>query len=257
MSNPMLITKKLNRVGLIIIDRPKAINAINQLLLDGLLSALSSYDQDDHVQAIVLAGSDKAFSVGADINALISFNSDKKLFEAYIRKFRCIGEIRKPIIAAVSGWCLGGGNELAMACDMIIASETAVFGQPEINLGLIPGAGGTQRLLRSVGKAVAMEMILNNRLITAQEALSFGLINRVVDKDSYLNDSLKLADDISQRAPLAIYAAKKMINIAFDSFLSDGINSEMEVFESLLNTVDSQEGLCAFLEKRNPQWKGN
>jgi enoyl-CoA hydratase len=164
--------------------------------------------------------------------------------------------IKNPVIAAVSGWCLGGGNELAMSCDLIIASETARFGQPEINLGVIPGAGGTQRLTRAVGKAIAMEMVLNNRTLTAQEALQFGLVNRVVPVERYLEEALGLAEQIAGRAPLAVRLGKEAVNHAFESFLSDGLADERRAFYFLFASQDQKEGMSAFVEKRKPNWKG-
>ncbi len=165
-------------------------------------------------------------------------------------------QVKIPVIAAVSGWCLGGGNELAMACDMIVASETARFGQPEINLGVIPGAGGTQRLTRAVGKSIAMEMVLNNRHLTADEAQHYGLVNRVVPVEAYLDQALELANEIAARAPIAVRLGKEMVNQAFESHLSDGIADERRVFYFLFSTEDQKEGMQAFIEKRTPEWKG-
>jgi enoyl-CoA hydratase len=165
--------------------------------------------------------------------------------------------MRKPVVAAVSGWCLGGGNELAMACDMIVASETARFGQPEISLGVIPGAGGTQRLTRAIGKAVAMEMVLNNRTLTALEAQQLGLVNRVVPVEVYLEEAVRLADEIGSRAPLAVRLAKEAVNHAFESFLADGIADERRSFYFLFSSQDQKEGMQAFVSKRKPVWKGS
>jgi enoyl-CoA hydratase len=164
--------------------------------------------------------------------------------------------VQKPVIAAVSGWALGGGCEIALACDMIVASETAKFGQPEVTIGVIPGAGGTQRLPRAVGKALAMEMILNNRTLSAQEALQYGLVNRVAPASDYLNEALKLAEEIASRAPLAVRAAKKMINAAYELPLNDGLDAEKQTFYDLFDTADQKEGMQAFVEKRAPQWTG-
>jgi enoyl-CoA hydratase len=173
-----------------------------------------------------------------------------------IAPFDQIQTIHKPVIAAVSGWCLGGGNELAMSCDMIVASESAQFGQPEINLGVIPGAGGTQRLARAVGKAVTMEMVLNNRMLTAQEALQYGLVNRVVPVERYLEEALQLAAEIADRAPLAVRLGKEMVNQAGESFLSDGLKDERRAFYGLFASQDQKEGMQAFVEKRAANWKG-
>jgi enoyl-CoA hydratase len=174
----------------------------------------------------------------------------------HIAVFGGIRTIRKPVIAAVSGWALGGGCEVALSCDMIVASESATFGQPEINIGVIPGAGGTQRLTRAVGKVIAMEMILNDRRLTAQEAYQFGMVNRVVPMESYLEEALKLAEEIASRAPAAVRAAKKMINQAFERTLSEGLAAEKQEFYSLFATEDQKEGMRAFIEKRQPEWKG-
>jgi enoyl-CoA hydratase len=170
--------------------------------------------------------------------------------------FGRIRTIRKPVIAAVSGWALGGGCELILSCDMIVASDSAKFGQPEINIGVIPGAGGTQRLVRALGKALAMEMILNNRTLTAQEALQYGLVNRVVPVSDYLNEALKLAEEIASRAPLAVRAAKRMINLSYETFLAEGLAEEKRVFYGLFSSEDQKEGMQAFIEKRKPNWTG-
>jgi enoyl-CoA hydratase len=174
----------------------------------------------------------------------------------HIAVFGRIRTIRKPVIAAVSGWALGGGCEVALSCDMIVASESATFGQPEISIGVIPGAGGTQRLTRAVGKAIAMEIILNDRRLTAQEAYQFGMVNRVVPVESYLDEALTLAEEVAARAPVAVRAAKKMINQAFERTLSDGLAVEKQEFYNLFATEDQREGMQAFIDKRKPQWKG-
>jgi enoyl-CoA hydratase len=174
----------------------------------------------------------------------------------HVAVFSRVRTIRKPVIAAVSGWALGGGCEVALSCDMIVASESAKFGQPEITIGVIPGAGGTQRLTRALGKAIAMEMILNNRTLNAQEAYQFGLVNRVVPVEGYLEESLKLAEEIASRAPVAARVAKKMINQAFEGTLSEGLAAEKQEFYNLFATEDQKEGMQAFIEKRKPEWKG-
>jgi enoyl-CoA hydratase len=174
----------------------------------------------------------------------------------FIGSFDRIRRIKKPIIAAVSGWALGGGCELAMSCDMIVASEKARFGQPEITIGVIPGAGGTQRLTLAVGKAIAMEMVLNNRTLSAQEALQFGLVNRVVPVDSFLEAAVALAEEIGSRAPLAVRAGKDAVNAVFEGSLSEGLSTEKELFYGLFSTEDQKEGMQAFVEKRKPNWQG-
>lgn len=244
------------RVGLIRIDRPKALNALNSTVMAELGQALEDYDADPEVGAIVITGDSRAFAAGADIKEMVDSTAAEMLQYEPIERWDLIREIKKPIIAAVSGWCLGGGNELAMACDMIIASETAKFGQPEINIGVIPGAGGTQRLTRAVGKVLAMEMVLNNRHLNAEEARSFGLVNRVVPVETYLEEALILADEIAQRAPIAVRLGKEMVDQAFESFLADGIADERRSFYFLFSTEDQKEGMRAFMEKRDAAWKG-
>ena len=218
--------------------------------------ALNDFDRDSRVGAMVITGDKRAFAAGADIKEMAEASAVEMLQRDHISAFDGIMQIKKPVIAAVSGWCLGGGNELAMSCDMIVASETAKFGQPEINLGVIPGAGGTQRLTRAVGKAVAMEMVLNNRTLTAEEALDFGLVNRVVPVESYLAAALELANEIATRAPLAIRFGKEAVNQAFESPLSDGLAEERRAFYFLFASQDQKEGMQAFIEKRTPDWQG-
>jgi enoyl-CoA hydratase len=251
-----ILAETHNRVGLIRLNRPKALNALNNILINELMDALVTFDRDTNVGAIVITGDERAFAAGADIKEMIDDTPISILRRDHIAPFDRIMKIRKPVIAAVSGWCLGGGNELAMSCDMIIASETAKFGQPEINLGVIPGAGGTQRLTRAVGKAIAMEMVLNNRTLFAEEAAQFGLVNRVVPVERYLEEALALANELAARAPLAIQLGKEAVNHAFESFLSDGLKDERRAFYYLFASEDQKEGMRAFAEKRNPEWKG-
>jgi enoyl-CoA hydratase len=214
------------------------------------------FDRDPAIGAIVLTGDERAFAAGADIKEMADASAVEMLQTDRISLWDRLRKIKIPLVAAVSGWCLGGGNELAMACDMIVASETARFGQPEINLGVIPGAGGTQRLTRAVGKAVAMEMVLNNRQLSADEALAMGLVNRVVPVERYLDEAVALAQEIAERAPLAVRLGKEMVNQAFESFLADGIAAERRSFYFLFSTKDQKEGMQAFMEKRKPQWSG-
>jgi enoyl-CoA hydratase len=244
------------QVGLLRINRPKARNALNSTVLRELGDALEALDANPAVGAIVISGDDQAFAAGADIKEMADATAVHMLTRSHIPQFDRVRGIHKPIIAAVSGWCLGGGNELAMACDMIIASETARFGQPEINLGVIPGAGGTQRLTRAVGKALAMEMVLNNRQLSAEEALRYGLVNRVVPVERYLDEAMQLAAEIAACAPVAVRLAKEAINHAFESFLSDGLADERRAFYMLFATQDQKEGMQAFVEKRKAAWKG-
>jgi enoyl-CoA hydratase len=243
-------------VGLIRIDRPKALNALNRAVMEELHQALVSFDRNSNIGAIVITGDERAFAAGADIKEMAEATAVSMLADDPIGLWDHVQEVRKPVIAAVSGWCLGGGCELAMACDMIIASETAVFGQPEINLGVIPGAGGTQRLTRTVGKVTAMEMILNDRRLNAEEALGLGLVNRVVSKELFLEQAIELATEIAARAPVAVRLGKEMVRRAHETHLSDGIAEERRNFYFLFSTEDQEEGMQAFMEKRSAQWKG-
>lgn len=253
----MILVEKRGRVGLITLNRPQAMNALNNQLMNEVMDALESFDRDDAVGAMVITGNEKAFAAGADIKEMSGKSAEEMKESDHVAVFGRIRSVEKPVIAAVSGWALGGGCEIALSCDMIVASESAKFGQPEITIGVIPGAGGTQRLARAVGKALAMEMILNNRTLTAQEALHHGLVNRVAPVDAYLDEALKLAEEIASRAPLAARAAKKMINAAYESSLTDGLAEERQTFYDLFNTADQKEGMQAFVEKRKPQWTGN
>ncbi|MBT3240175.1 MAG: enoyl-CoA hydratase [Chloroflexi bacterium] len=251
-----ILVETRENVGLIRLNRPRAFNALNTELITELVDALQKFDQQDGVGAIVITGNDKVFAAGADIKEMAESTVVDRIKNDSIAILSKIRQVKKPIIAAISGWALGGGCELAMACDMIIASETAQFGQPEINLGVIPGAGGTQRLTRIVGKAIAMEMILNDRRLTAEEALQMGLINRVVPVEIYLEETLKMAQEIAVRAPIAVQFAKKAINQAYESSLSDGLEDERQAFYLLFGTEDQKEGMRAFSEKRPPKWQG-
>jgi enoyl-CoA hydratase len=256
MSYEMILTETRGRVGLITFNHPQAMNALNNQLLRELMDALDIFDENDDIRAMVITGSEKAFAAGADIKEMADKSIQQMMDTDHVAVFGRIRTIRKPVIAAVSGYALGGGCEIALSCDMIIASESAKFGQPEINIGVIPGAGGTQRLTRAVGKAIAMEMILNNRTLTAQEAYQFGMVNRVVSISDYLNEALNLAEEIASRAPLAVRAAKQMINQSYERFLIDGLSEEKQAFYNLFATEDQQEGMRAFIEKRKPEWKG-
>ena len=256
MSYQMILTEIRGRVGLITLNRPQALNALNNQLVREMMEALESFDSDDNVGAMVITGSEKAFAAGADIKEMADKSAQQMTESDSVAVFSKIMSIRKPVIAAVSGYALGGGCEVAMSCDMIVASESTKFGQPEITIGVIPGAGGTQRLTRAIGKSLAMEMILNNRTLSAQEAYQFGLVNRVVPVDQYLNEALKLAEEIAARAPVAIKAAKNMINEAYEHSLSDALNEEKSEFYNLFSTEDQKEGMKAFTEKRKPNWKG-
>jgi enoyl-CoA hydratase len=252
----MILTETRGRVGLVTINRPKAMNALNNQLMRELMDALDTFDKDDNIGAMVITGNEKAFAAGADIKEMADKTIHQMMDSDHIAVFGRIRTIQKPVIAAVSGWALGGGCELALSCDMIVASDSAQFGQPEISIGVIPGAGGTQRLTRAVGKALAMEIILNDRRLNAQEALQYGLVNRVVPVSDYLNVAILLADEIASRAPLAVRAAKKMINQSYEHFLAEGLAEEKQVFYNLFASEDQKEGMKAFAEKRKPNWSG-
>ena len=245
-----------NAVGLVRLNRPKALNALNFGLMRELVSALSDFDADDSIRCLVITGDERAFAAGADIKEMAGASAIEMLTRGTVELWDRLRVLRKPLIAAVSGHCLGGGCELAMACDLIVASDTARFGQPEITVGVIPGAGGTQRLTRAVGKAIAMEVILNGRVLSAAEALQFGLINRVVPAAAYLDEALQMAAEIGKRAPLAVQMAKSAINKAEELALTEGIDYERRNFYLLFASADQKEGMAAFAAKRDPNWTG-
>ncbi|HEY54333.1 MAG TPA: enoyl-CoA hydratase [Caldilineae bacterium] len=243
-------------VGLIRFNRPQALNALSPDLMEELGQALLAFDADPNVGCIVITGNEKAFAAGADIKAMANASAIDMLSNDIIAKWETIRHINKPIIAAVSGYCLGGGCELAMSCDMIVASESAKFGQPEINLGIIPGFGGTQRLTHAVGKAVSMEMVLTGRMLGAEEAKDYGLVNHVTPVETYLDEALKLAAKVARQAPLAARLGKEAVNKAFELSLHEGLAHERRLFQMLFASEDQKEGMAAFVEKRKPTWMG-
>ncbi len=251
-----ILVRREGRVGVVQLNRPQALNALNGALMDELVTALRAFDADEGVGCIVITGSEKSFTAGADIKQMASASVVEMMDSPFIGYWDAVEAIRKPVIAAVSGYCFGGGCELAMICDLIVASETALFGQPEINLGIIPGAGGTQRLTRAVGKSVAMDVILSGRRIDAQEALQFGLASRVFPAATFQEDVLKLAAEIAGKAPVALRVAKEAVNRAYASSLAEGVLFERRAFNLLFATEDQKEGMAAFVEKRAPVWKG-
>jgi len=251
-----ILTETNQNVGLITLNRPDSFNALNLEMLEELADAMNALDNQETIGSMVITGTQKFFAAGADITSMVNASEDEIRKSSFIPSFAKIQNIKKPVIAAVAGFCLGGGIELAMSCDLITAADNAKFGQPEINLGVIPGAGGTQRLTRAVGKFISMEMILNNRTISAEEAFGFGLINHVYDQENYLEQSINLAQQIAIRAPLAIIAAKKAINRSFETSLQKGLSEEREIFFSLFSSQDQKEGMKAFIEKRKPDWQG-
>ena len=251
-----LLTRIDGHVGVVQINRPKAMNALNGPTMSEIMSALEAFDADPAVGAMVLTGDERAFAAGADIKQMATASVVEMMNSPFIGYWDRLRAITKPVIAAVNGWCLGGGNELAMACDMIVAGEGAKFGQPEINLGVIPGAGGTQRLTRAVGKTIAMEMILNARQLSAEEALRYGLVNRVVPVERCLGEAVRLAEEIAARAPFAIRIAKEAVNAAFETSLAEGVSLERRLFSLLFSTEDQKEGMAAFIEKRAARFTG-
>ena len=242
-------------VGLVRLNRPQALNALNTQVVNELFAALAAFDGDDSIGCIVLTGSDKAFAAGADIKQMLDTDMVTMMTGEDFTDWSRMRRIAKPIVAAVSGWALGGGCELAMACDMVVASESARFGQPELTIGIMPGAGGTQRLTRAVGKAVAMEVMLGNRHLTADEALTAGLVNRVYPVDSYLDEALKLAGKIAAMPRVAVALIKDAVNKAYELSLTEGLDYEKRNFYLLFGTADKTEGMSAFVEKRPAQWQ--
>jgi len=251
-----LIIHKEGFVTTIQLNRPQALNALNLELMNQLIATFESLDKDDSVRCIVLTGSEKAFAAGADIKEMANASAVEMLERDQFAKWDKIRKVKKPIIAAVSGFALGGGCELMMHCDIIIASETAKIGQPEINIGVMPGAGGTQRLTRAVGKALAMELVLTGRFLSANEAMQTGLINKVVPVEFYLEEAQKLAAEIANRPPVAVRLAKEAILKSFDTTIEMGLEYERKNFYLLFATDDMKEGMAAFIEKRKPEWKG-
>jgi enoyl-CoA hydratase len=237
-------------------NRPRVLNALNPALIAELVDALQALDRDDAVRAIVLTGNERAFAAGADIGVMAESTVVEQLQRDQFATWDKVRKIKKPLIAAVSGWALGGGNETAMMCDMIVASETARFGQPEINIGVMPGAGGTQRIAQALGKAKAMEIVLTGRPITAEEALAMGLVNRIAPVESYLEEAQSLAREIAAKPPIAVQLAKQAVNAVFDDYLDRGLLTERRNFYLLFATEDQKEGMRAFLDKRPAAWKG-
>ena len=256
MSYENLLVLREDPIAIVQLHRPKVLNALNRALMQELVEALQQLDQDDKIRCLILTGDEKAFAAGADIREMVEAGPVEMLQRNTIGLWDRIQTLSKPIIAAVSGYAVGGGCELALLCDMIVASETARFSQPEINIGVIPGAGGTQRLARTLGKHRAMEFILTGRTMLAQEALAVGLVCRVVPPEACLDEACKLAGDICQRSPLAVKLAKETILKAFETSLKDGLDFERKCFYLLFGSEDQKEGMKAFLEKRKAEFKG-
>ena len=243
-------------IALIRLNRPKALNALNQPLMQELKQALQDIDENDDVRVTVITGNEKAFAAGADIKQMVDKSPVDMLKDDQFSTWDQIYKTKKPSIAAVSGFALGGGCELSMTCDMIVASETAKFGQPEIKIGVMPGAGGTQRLTRAIGKARAMEMVLAGKFISADEARDYGLVNKVVPVELYLEEAVKLAGEVAQHSPVALEMAKDSVKQVFETGLQEGLQYERKNFYTLFASEDQKEGMTAFIEKRDPVFKG-
>ena len=243
-------------VGIVLLNRPEALNALNDEVMGALVDALAELDADDGIRCIVLGGSERAFAAGADIGQMAEASAMEMYEARRIDRWDAIRRVRTPLVAAVSGFCLGGGCELAMACDLIVASETAQFGQPETGLGILPGAGGTQRLTRAVGKAKAMDVILSGRFLTAAEAERAGLVARVVAKEAWLEEAKAVAHAIASKGPVAQRLAKESVNRAFESTLETGLDYERKLLYLAFASEDAREGLTAFTEKRKPEFEG-
>jgi enoyl-CoA hydratase len=251
-----ILVERDGAVGIVTLNRPKVLNALNPQLLTELVDALEEFDRDPEVRCIALLGSDRAFAAGADIGTMADASPIQMLRENTFARVERIRELTTPVVAGVSGFALGGGCELAMACDLIIAAESAQFGQPEINLGIIPGAGGTQRLTRAVGKAVAMDMVLTGRSLSAAEARDAGLVARVVAPEAWRDETLAVCRTIASKSPLALQMAREAVNAAFETTLRSGIEFERRAFHVLFASDDQTEGMRAFLDKRQPAFTG-
>lgn len=255
-TDPILLVSHDGPVAIVRLNRPRVRNALNGALLGELADALDSLDTDAGTRVIVVTGDDRAFAAGADIAEMADASVAEMVTRPNLAQWDRMRKVRTPLIAAVAGYALGGGCELAMMCDMIVAAETARFGQPEINLGIIPGGGGTQRLVRAVGKARAMELILTGRMMSANEAFAAGLITKVVPAELFLTEAMRLAREIASKPPLAVRMAKDAVLKAFDTALETGLDYERGSFNLLFATEDRREGMRAFLEKRNPVFTG-
>ena len=254
MTTETIIVERRGRVGIVRLNRPQALNALNATLRNELLGAVEAFDADADVGCILITGSDKAFAAGADIKEMAD-KSYIDIFRAdYAADYERLTRVRKPVIAAVAGFALGGGCELAMMCDFIIAADNAKFGQPEIKLGIIPGIGGTQRLTRAVGKAKAMDLILTGRMMDAAEAERSGLVARVVPAASLMEEAIKVAESIAAMSQPSLLAAKEAVNRSFETSLAEGVRFERRVFHALFATKDRKEGMAAFIEKRPPRF---
>jgi enoyl-CoA hydratase len=252
----LVLAEREGAVGVVLLNRPQQLNALSDALMDELVQALEELDRDEAIRAIVLGGNERAFAAGADIAELVEASAIDLYYQRRVERWDAIRGLWTPLVAAVSGFCLGGGCELAMSCDLIVASETAQFGQPEASLGIIPGAGGTQLLTRAVGKALAMDVILSGRRLSAREALAAGLVARVVAKEAWLDEAKRVARDIADKGPVATRLAKESVDRAFETTLSAGLEAERRALYLAFASEDAKEGLTAFTEKRKPEFKG-
>jgi enoyl-CoA hydratase len=252
----LVLVEREEPIAVVLLNRPEQLNALSDELMDELVSELQTLDDDHQIRCVVLGGSERAFAAGADIGELAEASPVDLYYQRRVDRWDAIRTLRKPLVAAVSGYCLGGGCELAMACDLIVASETAVFGQPETGVGIIPGAGGTQRLTRAVGKSVAMDVVLSGRRLSAREALDAGLVARVVAREAWLDEAKHVAREIAAKAPVATLLAKEAVNRAYEGALSLGLDYERRALYLAFSSVDAREGLNAFLEKRPPEFEG-
>jgi enoyl-CoA hydratase len=255
-AEPVVLVERDESIAVVLLNRPKQLNALSDELMSALVDALRDLDADPSIRCIVVGGSERAFAAGADIGELAQATPVEMYYQRRVDRWDEIRTLWTPLVAAVSGFCLGGGCELAMACDVIVAAETAKFGQPETTLGLIPGAGGTQRLTRAVGKAIAMDVILSGRFLSADEALRAGLVARVVAKEAWLEEAKRVARDIAAKGPVATRLAKEAVDRAFEGPLTLGVEYERRLLYLALASEDAKEGLTAFLEKRRPDFEG-
>ena len=256
MSYENIIVEKSDGIITVSLNRPDALNALNDQLMDELLLEVDNYEKDESLRCMILTGSEKAFAAGADIKQMQPKTYMDVYKEDFItRNWERVANCRKPIIAAVSGYALGGGCELAMMCDFMVASESAKFGQPEINLGVSPGAGGTQRLTRFIGKSKSMDMCLTGRMMDAKEAESIGLVSRILSSDNFVDDVVEIAKEVANKSLVATMMTKEMVNRAYETTLAEGIRFERRLFHSMFATKDKAEGMAAFVEKRKPEFK--
>lgn len=256
MSDSLVLVERDDAVAIVLLNRPKQLNALSDELMEELVARLQELDAEETVRCIVLGGSERAFAAGADIGQLAEASAIELYYQRRVERWDAIRGLWTPLVAAVSGFCLGGGCELAMSCDLIVASETAQFGQPETGLGIIPGAGGTQRLTRAVGKAVAMDVVLSGRFLSAAEALDAGLVSRVVAREAWLEEAKRAARDIAAKGPVATRLAKEAVDRAYEGPLSLGLEYERRLLYLAFASEDAKEGLQAFVEKRSPNFKG-